>query len=79
MSENIICLRLSKRMWINVKLSGRVCSTCQLVVVLPNIVDLSSRKAEVQVHCWSTGQLTAFYSQPIKKRWFESTTIIHPI
>ena len=79
MSENIICLRPSKRMWINVKVLGRVCLTCQLVAVLPSMVDLSSRKAEVQVHCWSAGQLAAVYSQPNKKCGFESTTMIHPI
>ena len=74
--ENIICLRLSKRMWIKVKVLGRVCSTCQQVAVLPNIVDLPSRKAEVQTHRRSTSRLTAVYSRPVKKHGFESTTRI---
>ena len=45
-------------MWINVKVLGHACSTCQQVTVLSNIVDLSSRNAEVQVYCQSTVRLT---------------------
>ena len=46
-------------MWINVKNLGGVCSTCQQVTVLPNRVDLSSRKTEVQTYRRLTSRLTA--------------------
>ena len=59
-------------MWINVKVLGRIYSTCHQVAVLPNIVDLSSRKAEVQIYRRSASRLTAVYGRPVKKRGFES-------
>ena len=49
-----------------------------MLAILPHIVELSSRRAVVQVHLCSTGQLTAVYSRLVKKRGFEFTTRTHP-
>ena len=76
--QKTFCLRLNKRMCINVKLLGCVCLMCQQVAILLNIVSMSSRKAEVQIHRWSTSWLTAVYSWHVKKYGFKSTTRIHP-
>ena len=47
--------------------------------ILSNIVKLSSRKAEVQIHHQSISHLTAVYDQPVKKWRIDPTTRIHSI
>ena len=54
-------------------------NTCQQVAILSNIVELSSRKAEVQIHHRSISRVTAVYNQPVKKWRIKPTTRIHSI
>ena len=71
----------TKQVYVDKCKGFRMCmlNTCQQVAILSNIVELSSRKAEVQIHHRSISRVTAVYNKPVKKWRIKPTTRIHSI